>query len=193
VLFARARADYLAQLVNGKEMGAKTVRRITLADGSILIAAVAVGLAIGRIPQNVNGSDDSPSLIVMGLMSIYWASLMVMVALIPLRLMKPRPPWRRVRRQPGFIACAAVAFGVVHRALYFGVIRFWQPAFWANYNVLSLIASASIGWIIISAWFVLAVSGSWRPEPSWIDRSGRVLAIAWIVRYLIHLVSGAVV
>jgi hypothetical protein len=47
--------------------------------------------------------------------------------------------------------------------------------------------------LIISAWFVLAVSGRWRPEPSWIDRSGRVLAIAWIVRYLIHLVSGAVV
>jgi hypothetical protein len=47
--------------------------------------------------------------------------------------------------------------------------------------------------LIFSAWFVLAVSGRWRPEPSWIDRSGRVLAVAWIVRYLIHLVSGAVV
>jgi drug/metabolite transporter (DMT)-like permease len=168
----------------------RSVRRLTLADSLILIAAVAVGLAIARIAQTAYRSDDSPSLIVMGLMSIYWASLMVMVSLIPMRLMNPRPPWRRVRRQPGFIACAAVAFGVVHRALYFGVIRFWQPAFWANYNVLSLIASPTIGWIIISAWFVLAVSGPWRPEPSWIDRSGRVLAIAWIVRYLIHLVSG---
>ena len=47
--------------------------------------------------------------------------------------------------------------------------------------------------LIISAWLVLAVSGCWRPEPSWIDRSGRVLAIAWIVRHLIHFVSGAVV
>jgi hypothetical protein len=171
----------------------RSIRRLTLADGLILIAAVAVGLAIGRIPQNLNGSDDSPSLIVMGLMSIYWTSLMAMVSLIPLRLMTPRPPWRRVRRQPGFIACAAVAIGAVHRALYFGVNCFWRPAVWANYNVLSLIASPSIGWIIISAWFVLAVSGRWRPEPSWTDRSGRVLAVAWIVRYLIHLVSGGVV
>jgi hypothetical protein len=171
----------------------RSIRRLTLADGLILIAAVAVGLAIGRIPQNVNGSDDSPSLIVTGLMSIYWASLMVMVALIPLRLMKPRPPWRRVRRQPGFIACVAVAFGLVHTALYFLMFRFRQPTIWANINVLSLIASPSLGSMIISAWFVLAVSGPWRPEPSWIDRSGRVLAVAWIVRYLIHLVSGAVV
>jgi hypothetical protein len=172
----------------------RSIRRLTLADGLILIAAVAVGLALGRIPQNVHGSDDSPSLIAMGLMSIYWASLMVMVSLIPLRLMTPRPPWRRVRRQPGFIACAAVAFGVVHRALCFGVICFWRPAVWANINVRSLIASPPpFGSMIISAWFVLALSGRWRPEPSWIDRSGRVLAIAWIVRYLIQFVSGAVV
>jgi hypothetical protein len=42
----------------------RRIRRLTLADGLILIAAVAAGLAIGRIPQNANGYDDSLSLIV---------------------------------------------------------------------------------------------------------------------------------
>jgi hypothetical protein len=168
-------------------------RRLTLADGLILIAAAAAGFAIGRIPQGVypgripvvNG--DEVSLFERAMISTYWASLLVMLALIPLRLMPPRPPFRWIRRQPGFIACLTVAFGIAHMGVYFAVQRFKQLTPWANIDVLSLIVSPSIGSIIISAWLVLAVSGRWRPEATWIDRAGRLLAIAWILRYVIHV------
>ena len=173
----------------------RPTRRLTLADGLILIAAAAAGFAIARIPQGVypgrvpvvNG--DEVSLFERSMISTYWASLLLMLALIPLRLMRPRPPLRWIRRQPGFIACLTVAFGIAHMALYFAVLRFKQPSPWANIDVLSLIVSPSIGSLIISAWLVLAVSGGWRPEASWIDRAGRLLAIAWIVRYLIPTFS----
>jgi hypothetical protein len=170
----------------------RPIRRLTLADGLILIAAAAAGFAIARIPQATNpgvpvANGDEVSLFERSMISTYWASLLVMIALIPLRLMRPRPPIRRIRRQPGFIACLIVAFGIAHMALYFAVQRFKQPTLWANIDVLSLIVSPSIGSIMISAWLVLAVSGGWRPEASWIDRTGRLLAIAWIGRYLIHV------
>ena len=168
-------------------------RRLTLADGLILIAAVAAGFAIAKIPQGVHhagvlvGDGSEVSMFAKVLISIYWASLLVMLALIPLRLMRPRPPFRWIRRQPGFIACLIVAFGMAHMGLYFAVHRFKQPIPWANIDVLSLIVSPSVGLLILSAWLVLAVSGGWRPERSWIDRAGRMLGIAWIVRYVIHV------
>jgi hypothetical protein len=39
---------------------------------------------------------------------------------------------------------------------------------------------AMIGVAVASSWLLLLVSGRWRPEPSWIDRSGRVLGWIWI-------------
>lgn len=167
-------------------------RRLTLADGVILIAATATGFAIARITQGVYPGivtvpGDEVSMFSKVLISTYWASLMVMLALIPLRLMPPRPRFRWIRRQPGFIACLSVAFGIAHTGLYVAVQRFKQPIPWANIDILSLIVSPSIGSLILSAWLVLAVSGGWRPERSWIDRAGRLLGTAWIVRYLIHV------
>jgi hypothetical protein len=168
----------------------RPIRRLTLADGLILIAAVAAGFGIARIPRDAYGQTAAPggdvSLFAIAIRSVYWASLLVMVALIPLRLMPPRPPLRLIRRQPGFIACAAVLFGMAHTGVYFAINRIKQPTFWANIDALSLIASPSIGSLLITSWFVLAISGRWRAEPSSIDRSGRLLAIAWIVRYIIH-------
>ncbi len=39
---------------------------------------------------------------------------------------------------------------------------------------------------VAGAWVVLVFAGWWRPEPNWIDRSGRVLGFLWIVPYLIY-------
>jgi hypothetical protein len=41
--------------------------------------------------------------------------------------------------------------------------------------------SGQIGMGVLIAWITLALTGCWRAEPSWIDRSGRVLDIVWIV------------
>jgi hypothetical protein len=34
---------------------------------------------------------------------------------------------------------------------------------------------------VAGAWLILLLAGWWRPEPSWIDRLGRVLGLGWIV------------
>jgi hypothetical protein len=44
---------------------------------------------------------------------------------------------------------------------------------------------ASLAWpsgaTVAAVWLVLATSGRWRPEKSWIDRLGRGLGVTWIV------------
>ena len=77
----------------------------------ILIAAIAVALQTSRaydinyrLPSRFRFLDwmrGAPSCVV----------VTIAVALIPLRLRRPRPGLRRISRQPGFAACAAVALG----------------------------------------------------------------------------------
>jgi len=39
---------------------------------------------------------------------------------------------------------------------------------------------------VAGAWLILMLAGWWRPEPSWIDRLGRVLGLFWVVPYLVY-------
>jgi hypothetical protein len=43
------------------------------------------------------------------------------------------------------------------------------------------------GWAVGAAWTVLWLAGVWRAERSWIDRTGRVLGIYWILNSAIGL------
>ena len=36
------------------------------------------------------------------------------------------------------------------------------------------------GWAVAVSWLTLALTGRWHPEPSWVDRWGRVLGWTWI-------------
>ena len=40
---------------------------------------------------------------------------------------------------------------------------------------------SEIGCAVLVAWTIQAIGGRWRPEPSWIDRAGRLLGAFWIM------------
>jgi hypothetical protein len=40
--------------------------------------------------------------------------------------------------------------------------------------------SAPCGFTVAAIWLLLALSGRWRPERSWIDRLGRLLGLVWM-------------
>jgi hypothetical protein len=48
------------------------------------------------------------------------------------------------------------------------------------FSVLVASYAYPCGYAVAATWLVLATSGRWRPEKSWIDRLGRVLGIVWI-------------
>jgi hypothetical protein len=39
---------------------------------------------------------------------------------------------------------------------------------------------------IVSAWATLLVARLWRAEPTWVDRAGRTVAVAWIAAGLLR-------
>jgi hypothetical protein len=175
-------------------MESESCRRFTLADGLISIAAVAAGLGIATFHADLHrrdmGNFDAVSAVDLTLKSIYWTALLMMIALIPMRLRRPRPPMRRVRRQPGFIACVAVGLATAFVILDWAPSVFGAHSDWFVAKFLSIISSArTIGPIVATAWLVLGLSGRWQCESTWIDRLGRILGIAWIIGYAHDLVG----
>jgi hypothetical protein len=109
-----------------------------------------------------------------------------MLALIPIRLLRPRPGLRRLVRQPGFAACCAIAavlaFGFVEGLIlvFFRDVQKGWGNVWPFQQLWSIgIAFCGI-FAVAGAWLLLALTGRWRAEKSWVDRLGRVLGTVWV-------------
>lgn len=134
-------------------------------------------------------------------------ALMWTLAILGLRLPRPRPRWRRLVRQPGLVAGMAVAAALVVRLIGYAILRlrligqglvniYYQgdinggPTISTNAPRNSeflmfgyshaMNSLAVIGVAVASSWMLLGISGRWRAERSWIDRAGRALGICWI-------------
>jgi hypothetical protein len=116
------------------------------------------------------------------------------LALLVLSLRHPRPPFWRLARRPGWLACAvasAVVLGAMAGALVSALpvaftqgpaaagltpSRFFDPLFdlLTDWGYL-------IGLAVAVAWVVLGYLGKWRSEPGWDDRLGRALGWGWVL------------
>ena len=85
-----------------------------------------------------------------------------------MRLRRPRPAWRELFRQPGFVACLSVL-----SALLIVVDLSWLGMLIPDW--------LSLGHAVTASWALLIVSRRWRSEAGWIDRLGRAIGVAWIV------------
>jgi hypothetical protein len=189
-------------------ISAATDRRFTLVDGMVLIAATAVGLGAMR----ARFGDLSPILdMVSNVASLKAAFGLVVeltyfgfplfatwtVALLILRLRAPRPSRRRLACQPGAMALASTTLVVVLRLLEYAVVALvtivlgawdwsWPVVSRAINGLYANMTEAvsSPGLAVAAAWLTLIVGGRWRPEPSWIDRAGRLVGLAWLLLLL---------
>lgn len=125
------------------------------------------------------------------------------LATLGLRLLPPRPSLRRLTCQPGAVACGAVAFTLAwkllgHLASYAVILlqgQTWRGADFdprlgsafpeftrqALRHVISSSAPVSAACAITTGWALLIVGRRWRPEASWIDRTGVALGVLWLV------------
>jgi hypothetical protein len=170
-----------------------TVRKFTLSDAMILIAALAVGLipALHNLPylgalldhlrrelgggiwENhrlwffLFGSPRLAERITFGtLLELIPFLVCWTAALLGMRLRQPRPRWRDLTRQPGLWSCAAP------------LVALFAFPWWAYFGIRlpRIIVPGAVG----VAWVVLALSQQWRPERSWIDRAGRMTGLVWL-------------
>ena len=94
-------------------------------------------------------------------------------ALIVARLRAPRPPFRHLASQPGFVASIALCLAaiiIVDTDLIFFELAFMPPV------VGMLLPGAAV----LVSWLILLAARRWRPEASWIDRCGRVVGAFWV-------------
>jgi hypothetical protein len=171
----------------------------------VLVLVGATALALGWFRDEIfNPYPLNPEIPTIGpwLGRLYPLVLAWSLAVLVLRLQRPRARMVRLARQPGFVACALVAGTMACRAVGLGLRgvtdSLWvigRPLHWSNLLRVDVEWelfwpnshpwSERIGLVIAWAWLVQVLSGCFRPEPSWIDRAGRVLGVLWIVKLVL--------
>ena len=174
-------------------------RPFTIVDAMILIAATAVGLGVTRdwtepflmdmlrvyeVPP-ASGLVNTAEAVLTPI-TLYWT-----IAVVGIRLRRPRPSLRRLGRQPGLVACLAVILATL---IHFSLTRYWvlfsgkaRPGE-VSTLLMNLSPSHLVAPGVAVAWMVLAVSSRWRPDPGWIDRLGRSVGFALLDLLMILIV-----
>jgi hypothetical protein len=142
---------------------------LTLAFG--LGYAVAMEIWLGQVPWPlVTGTS-------VALLPVTWT-------LVALRVFGPRPPSHRQFYPPGLAACLAVSVASLLNLCFGG-----DPLSNRLNGSLDLLSFAALRAVqplplvaaIAGTWLVLVFDRRWRPEKSWIDRTGRCLGFYWFV------------
>jgi hypothetical protein len=162
-------------------MRTKSRRRFSILDGMALTAAIAIGIAMARA---MYGHDPFGWGLPRTIAQTAWAiafPLSWAVALLRVRGSCPR------FRAPGVAACAAVA------VLSLCLLLFYSHNFVSNAGRIGLLnimfSEVTLAYIlrpgpfaaaVAAIWGIMRIDGRWRPEPSWIDRLGRMLGFFWL-------------
>jgi hypothetical protein len=162
-------------------------RKFSLADAMVLIAAIALGFCLVRLTfpswSDIRSAKGGMStfLIIQNTGQLVVPFLVTLTfALLMLRLRRPRPRLRRVLSQPGSTACIAATIAIVVEIAWIGSLLAVGSRF-IHLSSVFVGYAQQVSFAVLGGWTILAVSGRWRNDPSWIDRAGRVMGMAWIV------------
>ncbi len=107
--------------------------------------------------------------------------------MLTLRSRQPRAPIRRLVLQPGTSACFVVTVAALYDKVEFdmgqmlAVEALWRVRSASDWiYFLTSEPSYKLACIVPVTWILLALGRRQRPEPGWIDRSGRLLGWGWI-------------
>jgi hypothetical protein len=188
-------------------------RRFTLLDAMILVAATALGFAIAQWIGHATDGEVSWGALresfrecldqytgkdrlgvtqeaaFLGLLTAWLImplGAMWTLALIPIRLLGPRPGLRRLARQPGMMATFAAGATIVFLGLCVMVaVLLAEPTV---IDLLSVSTSGAcfcapmfVGWSVLISWTSLLLGRRWSAEATWVDRLGRAAGLCWIV------------
>jgi hypothetical protein len=190
-------------------------RDFTVRDAIVLVMATAIGFALIRVSwDNFEGDFERPEegwtakeVLKHVPSAVEFVSPCLLpwtLAILGLRLLRPRPSLRRILLQPGFVACCAASISIAmtvggflftfitetfvralpsdlspddYREMLLNDLLFDLTLMWAS--------PLRVTYAVATAWLLLALGKRCRPEPSWIDRAGRIIGILWIATYLI--------
>lgn len=166
----------------------RSVRGVRLGDLMLLIAAIALAVVATRgcladmilFQQNFNHLVNWFVLASPSVMSVSLALFVICLS---------RADRREVYRRPGVVAYWVIALNLVYRLpselrfrRHVGLLGAENIGTLANYGFYWF-SSMDIGGWVLAAWLGLALSGSWKSDRGWIDRTGRVFGVFWILAF----------
>lgn len=176
-------------------------RRLSLSDTSILIAATAFGLVIVRYfftvdlwalrPAPVDRFERIMRILTVAMHLASPVLVALSLAAFAIDLRPPRPPLRRLAREPGFVAMAVVSLTTSYFLVHFaarecGSYDSTPPMHWTNLSWVFANLFVGLGWNVAIAWFVLALQGHWRPRSLFTGGIGAALGCTWIAAGILH-------
>jgi hypothetical protein len=178
-------------------------RHFLISDALILIAAFGAGM--GWMFALIRSPD--PRLELFFDLSSTWRLLwsvaidaysigvpimaMLTLGILAVRLRRPRPILRHLRREPGVVACLAATVGWWAQTIWITIVKLAECArggsseTWADtarYYLMGL-PEFDVGLYVGIAWATQWFTGNWRPTNSWADRLGRAAGVIWILIY----------
>jgi hypothetical protein len=180
-------------------------RRLTLADAFFLVAALAIGFWVSR-----NGLINWLNVLFKGFnrqawssrpifLSWHWGTLILRhtqpvaailtLAALGLRIAHPRPTFQRLAQHPGFVACLAASLAIcVGGTLNFATSKLSPSPGYELQNHLNgafVQLGSETGLAILACWTILALSGNWCSDRSWLDGFGKISGLYWIAMMVI--------
>ncbi len=172
-------------------MTASVRRKVTILDAMILVAAIACGFALRRITDPALGDFGAWDANWLGRVSGQSLAeavpflMALTVAVLAMRVRRPRPQWRRIFRQPGTAACVAAIVPLASAWLQFAFAAWRNPGFLdplsGSVDLRLTQGTFLAGLWVLASWLALAISGRRRPERSRLDKFGRLVGLGWIV------------
>jgi hypothetical protein len=183
----------------GSTVPVRVIRKFGLLDAMILVAAIALWSAALRYFGPATNWGNWVSIWVFsggGWLRVLQRQtglllFILSIAMVLIRLRSPRPKRLRLWRQPGMTGCAAAIMGVLVYAISEALSqlggrqewdRFLTGAFWYQWPYA--------GPAVIGAWLALIFTRRWRAEPGSIDRLGRLIAMCWLIEFLLAEMPG---
>jgi hypothetical protein len=167
-------------------------REMTLFDGMVLVGAAAVGFRLVGMSQVRAVLEQGYYLkayynygVAFGYL-VYPVWLCWTFAALAIRLRSPRPRFRRLARQPGFVATFSVSIGALISLALF-LLRANKIGSGPGNPIPTMYflrLPFDLFWLIFGAWLAQILNRKWRSEASAIDRFGRLLGFGWIAFFL---------
>jgi hypothetical protein len=157
-------------------------RPFDFVDGIIFVIAFGLGLALTTVMIATQVQSDSRWLSVTLSSALFLGRLVsdvllyilffLLLAFVIVRLRQPRPAFASLDCQPGFVACGTpiVIILVIIPLLLLPLSGLAEQVTEAGAEIL-------LGWAVPLEWIILWATHRWKPEPSWIDRLGRILGV----------------
>ncbi|MGC8640276.1 MAG: hypothetical protein ACP5XB_10420 [Isosphaeraceae bacterium] len=166
----------------------RTVPAVRPAFFYFIVLALAFGLGYSVAQEIWNEHIPWVSLrgVSFVVLSITWA-------LLALGTLTPPRTRRRRFTPPGQAACVAVSAASLLSLLYG-----WDQPYLSFTRSRNIVATAALRAVhplplaaaVLAVWLLLVLERRWKPEPSWIDRLGRLVALYWLgVGLVVSIVS----